>query len=247
MFVCHGTKGRLCEPFCIQGYMSRKVQIKHKAVTLECSFLQNSHLYKPWKKKSLHLKSWFLFCVGSVSPSELSTFWYLSAQGSLQRLHKQATDRSVFPTGMFEDGLLVGDQLPRHSPASLTCQVPPAGYASISCPGWRGGARLSNPGAPVWECSLQRAMTSSVTHPALLPRSSQPVPQRIGPERLQSWASSVGQALWVSHTHTWWAPRWISTLVTSCRTIKITKPVQLQKAKQQKYLHFREAKSQESQ
>lgn len=87
----------------------------------------------------------FLSCVGSVSPSRLLTFWYLSARDSLQSLHK-ATNRTVFPTGMFEDGLLVGDQLPRHSTASLTCQAPPAGYASISCPGCRGLRGWATPG-----------------------------------------------------------------------------------------------------
>lgn len=41
-------------------------------------------------------------------PSGPLTFWYLSAWGSLQRLCKQATNRSMFSAETFEDVLVVG-------------------------------------------------------------------------------------------------------------------------------------------
>lgn len=59
-------------------------------------------------------------------PSGLLTFCCLSAWGSLQRLHKQATNGNAFSIGMFEDGLVIGDRILRHSTAPLTSQVPPS-------------------------------------------------------------------------------------------------------------------------
>lgn len=213
--------------------MSRKV---HSSVTRQwhwnAAFSRTVTYINPEKKPPPQ----FMVVVvrGGRFPNRTLDFLVCQCMSSLQRLHKQATNRSVFPTGMFEDGLLVGDQLPRHSTASLTCQVVPAAYASISCPGWRGGAHLSHPGAPGWEHSLEKAMTSSIIHPAWLPSSSQPVPQSwvkqsIGPEWLQSCSAKPPQ--WARHCGCHiptpgWAPRWISILVTPCRTIKeFTKPV----------------------
>lgn len=159
--------------------MSGKVQIKHKAVTLECSFLQNGHLHKPWKKASTSVHGFC--CAWGAFPHQDSWLSGISVHEVLcwGCISKLQTEVCFLLGCSYGDGLLVGDQLPRHSTASLTCQVAPAGYASISSPGWRGGAQLSHPGAPGWEHSLERAMTTSIIHPAWLPSSSQPVPQSL--------------------------------------------------------------------
>lgn len=114
--------------------MSRKVQIKHKAVTLECSFLQNSHLYKPWKKPSTLIHG-FCFVWGAFPhqdswPSGISVHKVLF-KGCISKLQTEM----CFLLGCLRMGSWERTNFQGLFTSSLTCQVPPAGYASISCPG----------------------------------------------------------------------------------------------------------------
>lgn len=90
---------------------------------------------KPKKK----LPTLLLFFLLSPQPSGLWTFCSLSAWRSPQRLQNQAANRNT----QFEDRLLEGDTLPRHSAAS-----PPPRYGSISGPGGRGEEAAFSCSAP---------------------------------------------------------------------------------------------------
>lgn len=101
-----GLSGDCVNRSAFKGTCQEKFRSSTRQWHWNAAFSKTVTYIKPRKKDS---NSWFLLCGGHISPSRLLTFWYLGAWGSLQRLHKQATNRSMFPAGMLEDGLLVGE------------------------------------------------------------------------------------------------------------------------------------------